>query len=403
MVSAPVMNLCPSRRADGVRTRRVPVSTCFTALITTALSLLVVACGSDSPSGPTSTDLKVSSVSPSSGSTTGGNTITVGGNGFAAGAIVMIGGVAASNVVVSSATSLTAVTAARSTPGAADVAVTSGAKTSTLTNGFTFVAPSGSNRPPVIAGFRSVGSRTNQPSGFADIDETIQVIATVTDSETPNSGLTYEWSGPGSLTPSGTTLTWKIPNSFSTGTPTTVNIGLKVTETFTEGGVTHQQATTGAFPVRVHDSQKEIMDAGEDFLVLFSDSTKTTDQVLHNFSTTCDGGKGRTNEAADTDRNRATYTQNFAASRVARRPPVTFNFVRLGCFPQGRQQPNTDACSSYTVHWEVTYKSDGKKEIADGIDYVSAVLENDRWLLCHSDFIGTVTNPLTGAMRMLTW
>ena len=377
-------------------------NTCFAALIATALSLFIVACG-DSPSSPTSADLKVSSVAPSTGSTTGGNAVTVTGSGFAADATVMIGGVAATNVVVSSATSLTAVTGARTAPGAAEVTVTSGGKTSGLANGFTFVAPTGSNRAPVIASFRSVGSRTNQPSGFADIDETIQVIATVTDSETPNSGLTYEWSGPGVLTPSGTTLTWKIPSSFSTGTPTTVNIGLKVTETFTEGSVTHQQSTTGAFPVRVHDSQKEIMDAGEDFLVLFSDSTKTTDQVLHNFSTTCDGGKGRTNEAADTDRNRATYTQNFAASRVTRRPPATFNFVRLGCFPQGRQQPNTDGCSSYTVHWEVTYKSDGKKEIADGTDYVSAVLENDRWLLCHSDFIGTVTNPLTGAIRMLSW
>ena len=55
------------------------------------------------------------------------------------------------------------------------------------------------------------------------------------------------------------------------------------------------------------------------------------------------------------------------------------------------------------MHWEVTYKSDGKKETADGIDYVSAVLENDRWLLCHSDFIGTATTTLTGETRSLTW
>ena len=397
------MNIRRSRSADGAGLRRVPLSTCIAALFTVCFSLLVIACGSDSPSSPTSTTLKVSSISPATGSTTGGNAVTITGSGFAADATVMIGGVAATNVVVSGSTSITAVTGVRSAAGAAEVTVTSGGKTASLSNGFTFVAPSGTNRPPVISGFRSVGSRNNQPSGFADIDETIQVIATVTDSETPNSGLTYEWSAPGILTPSGTTLTWKIPTSFPTGTPTTVNVGLKVTETFTENGVTHQQATTGAFPVRVHDSQKEIMDAGEDVLVLFSDSTKTTDQVLHNFSTTCDGGKGRSNEAADTDRNRALFTQNFAASRVTRRPPVTFNFVRLGCFPAGRAQPNTDACSSYTVHWEVTYKSDGHKETADGIDYVSAVLENDRWLLCHSDFIGTVTNPLTGAVRTLTW
>lgn len=378
---------------------RVPAAAACAAV----LSVVLTACGSSSPSGPSGGSLKVSSVAPSSGSTTGGNSVVITGSGFSSDATVSVGGVAATDVVVSGTTSISAVIGARATAGAGDVSVSSGGKSATLTGGFTFVAPSGSNRPPAITAFRSVGSRTNQPSGFADVDETVQVIATVTDNETSNANLTYDWSGPGALTPSGTTLTWKIPSSFSEGVPTTATIGLKVTEKFAEGGVTHQQSTTGSFPVRVHDSQKEIMDAGEDFLLLFSDSTKTTDQVLHNFSTTCDGGKGRANEAFDTDRNRRDVVENFAAARVTRRPPVTFNFVRQGCYPAGRFQPNTDACSSYTVHWEVTYKSDGHREITDGIDYVSAVLENDRWLLCHSDFIGTARNALTGQVQSVAW
>ena len=373
------------------------------AALVAVIPFLVVACGSDSPSGPTGSALKVTSVSPTSGSTTGGNSITISGTGFASDATVSVGGVPASGVVVSGSTSITAVTGLRTTAGAAEISVTTGGKTSTLANAFTFVAPSGANRAPVISAFRSIGSRNNQPSGFADIDETVQVLATVTDSETSNAALTYEWTGPGTLTPSGPTLTWKIPSSISGGTPATVTVGLKVTEKFTEGGVTHTQSTSGSFPVRVHDSQNEILSAGTDFLLLFSDSTKSTNEVLHNFSTSCDGGKGRTNEANDTDQNRRLFLQNFAAARVVRRPPATFNFVHQGCFPSGRQQPNTDACSAYTVHWEVTYKSDGKKETADGIDYVSAVLENDRWLLCHSDFIGTATTTLTGETRSLTW
>ena len=367
------------------------------------LPFLMVACGSDSPSGPTSSTPKVSSVSPSSGSTTGSTSITISGTGFASDATVSVGGVPATGVVVSGSTSITAVTGIRATAGAGDVTVTTGGKTSTLSNGFTFVAPSGANRPPVIGAFRSIGSRNNQPSGFADIDETVQVLATVTDSETSNASLTYAWTAPGTLTPSGPTLTWKVPGSISGGTPATVSVGLTVTEKFTEGSVTHTQSTSGSFPVRVHDSQKEIMDAGEEFLLLFSDSTKSTNEVLRSFSTTCDGGKGRLNEANDVDRNRAQYIQNFAAARAVRRPPATFNFVRQGCFPAGRQQPNTDACSSYTVHWEVTSRSTGRKETTDGIDYVSAVLENDRWLLCHSDFVGTVTNTLTGEVRSITW
>jgi hypothetical protein len=382
--------------------RRQPARRLLLVLLA-AVPLVSAACGSKSTTGPTSSGPRVLSVTPSSGSTSGGTAVTIAGTGFSDDATVTIGGVAATGIVVSGSTSITATTGARTASGAAEVVVTTGGKTASLPNAFTFVAPSGANRPPVVSGFRSIGSRTNQPSGFADLDETVQITPTVNDAETTNAALTFEWSGPGLLTASGSTLMWKIPSSLPSGTPATVPIGLTVTERFVEGGVTHQQSTAATFPVRVHDSQKEILDAGEDFLMLFSDSSKTTDQVLHNFSTTCDGGKGRAAEAADTDRNRAQFIQNYSAARVVRRPPATFNFVRQGCFPAGRLQPGTDACASFAVHWEVTYRSDGRREIADGIDYVSAVLENDRWLLCHSDFIGTVTNPVTLQKRSVIW
>lgn len=372
------------------------------ALVAT-LPFLVAACGKDSPSGPTSSAPKVSSVSPSSGSTTGGNSITIAGTGFGSDATVSIGGVPATSVIVAGSTSITAITGARSTAGAAEVTVTTGGKASTLSNGFTFVTPTGANRPPVISAFRSIGSRNNQPSGFGDIDETVQVLATVTDSETANASLTYEWTAPGTLTPSGPTLTWKIPSSLSGGTPGTVTVGLKVSEKFAEGGVTHTQSTSDSFAMRVHDSQKEIGDAGQDFLVLFSDSKYTADQVLHNFSTTCDSGRGRTNEASDVNKNRSEGTQNAAAARITLRPPVTFNFRGSCVLPDGRVQRNVDACATYTAHWEFTLRSDGTKDITDGVDYVSAVFENDRWLLCHSDFIGKTVKGLTGEIRSVTW
>lgn len=373
------------------------------ASLIVVLCLVAAACGSDSPSSPTQSSVKVSAVSPTSGSTTGGNSVTITGTGFSSDATVTIGGVVATGVVVSGTTSINAVTGVRMTAGAAEVTVTSGGKMSTLSNAFTFVAPSGANRPPVISAFRSVGSRNNQPSGFADIDETVQVLATVTDSETSNASLTYEWTGPGSLAPSGPTLTWKIPNAIAGGTPSTVTIGLKVTETFTEGGVVHMQSTSGTFPLRVHDSQKEVTDAGQDFLLLFSDSKYTTDQVLHNFSTTCDSGRGRSAEAVDVDRNRREGTQDAAAARITPRPPATFSFKGNCVLPDGRVQRNIDACISYNAHWEYRLKSNGSKDITDGVDYVSAVLENDRWLLCHSDFIGSSRNTLTGEIRSLAW
>ena len=82
----------------------------------------------------------VTSISPVSGPTTGGTTVTIRGSGFVAGATVSVGGVAATGVVVADATSLTAVTGAHPT-GPADVTVTiPGPLSGTLVQGF-FYAP----------------------------------------------------------------------------------------------------------------------------------------------------------------------------------------------------------------------------------------------------------------------
>ena len=70
--------------------------------------------------------------------------------------------------------------------------------------------------------------------------------------------------------------------------------------------------------------------------------------------------------------------------------------------PDGRVQANVDACSSHTVHWEINQIPGGQRVITDGIDYVSSVLENNQWRLCHSDFIGSSRNGLTRVESMFT-
>jgi hypothetical protein len=369
-----------------------------------ALALAAGGCG-DSSTAPTPTGLSISAISPSAGSTKGGTAVSITGSGFSSGATVTIGGIAASVVAVQGSQAITATTPASSAAGAVDVMVTSGGRTATLTRGFTFVAPSGANQAPVIVSIRSTGSgsRTNQPSGFADLDEAVTLVATVTDVETPASALTYAWSGPGAFSGSGATVSWRVPATVSP-TPSTVPVVLTVTELFTEGGVGHTNTVSRTFAVDVHDSQKEILDMGEDFLTLFSNSEVPTDQVLHSFSTTCDDGSGRAAEKRDVDRNRRDFVQDFSKARVTRRPPVTFNFSGYCASPNGPRR--ADACSMFTVHWEVTNKNPpdtGKREIADGTDYVTAVLEGNRWFLCHSDFRGTVTNPTTGLTRHVIW
>jgi acid phosphatase len=83
----------------------------------------------------------VNSITPNSGTTAGGTSVSISGSQFSAGATVRIGGLPATNVVVTNSTTITAKTPAHSA-GLANVVVTnSDGQSGTLTNGFTFVTP----------------------------------------------------------------------------------------------------------------------------------------------------------------------------------------------------------------------------------------------------------------------
>lgn len=105
----------------------------------------------------------ITAVSPNSGSTSGGLTVTISGTNFVAGATVQFGGTAASNVSVTSPTTLTAVTPAR-TAGSVTVTVTNPSSLSgELANGFTYVAPS---TTPSVS---SVSPNTGPTSGGTNV------------------------------------------------------------------------------------------------------------------------------------------------------------------------------------------------------------------------------------------
>jgi len=89
----------------------------------------------------------VTGISPPVGPTSGGTAVTITGTGFASGATVTIGGVAATNIVVGSATSITATTGPHAL-GSGDIVVTNvDAQAATLAGGFTYRAPSVAARP----------------------------------------------------------------------------------------------------------------------------------------------------------------------------------------------------------------------------------------------------------------
>ena len=105
----------------------------------------------------------ITSVSPTTGGTLGGLTVTVNGSGLTGASSVTFGPTAATSVVVNSAgTSLTATTP-EGLAGPVDVAVTTAGGTSTLANGFTYTLA------PYVSVEETVGPTAGGPVGL-DVD-----------------------------------------------------------------------------------------------------------------------------------------------------------------------------------------------------------------------------------------
>ena len=335
-----------------------------------------------SPTGPSGT-LKVNSVVPATGSTAGGTSIVITGNGFAAGATVTVGGTAAANVVVSSATEIRAVTPAHAA-GAAAVIVSVAGEAATLASGFMYTAPSAPNAPPVITALSGRGSKPNEPASFVDLGETITLTATVTDAETPGSQLVYEWTAPQS-TLTGTCASVSFLATQGIPAPSDLPVTLTVVEKYqgtdpNGAPAPKENRVTSTLTLHVHDSVREVGDLALDFLFLFSTSSVSPENVVHNFSTTCDGGRGRADELADVTANRAKFIINSAQiSRIS----LTVNFGGICTL---KNPHNADACVTYNAKWVSTVIATGQQETVDGIELVTGVYENHKWFLCHSEY-----------------
>jgi hypothetical protein len=116
----------------------------------------------------------VSGVNPTSGPAAGGTSITISGTGFAAGATVTLGGAAATSVVVSNSTTITATTPAHAA-GIVDVVVTnSNGQSGGKLNAFTYDAPPGGETVLLADDFNDASLNTskwlanNLFSGFTD-------------------------------------------------------------------------------------------------------------------------------------------------------------------------------------------------------------------------------------------
>ncbi len=250
------------------------------------------------------------------------------------------------------------------------------------------------NNPPVIDSITVQGTRANEPSGFADVGESVQVAAKVHDDETPLDQLDYQWSAPtGTFTGSGASVVWQAPASATT--PADVAITLKVVEKYGFPGVppafSHEVIATAT--VSLHDSVKEVGDMARQFLLDFSDSTITdVPYIMRNFDPSCTGTADETSQVSDNRRKFRIVRWNIG------QPTVKIPFGNSFCAIPGRTQRG-DACSATSVHWESNVLADGHFQIADGTDWIAAYYRPvlRAWKLCDSQFTGTCTDVTTGA------
>ena len=342
---------------------------------------LAVACGGSSPGpGPIPTIPSVLSVSPNSGTTLGGTAITVTGANFAAGIQVTVGGAAATNVIVTSSTTLTATTPTRPA-GTVEVTVTLEGQSGSLPAAFTYIAPSQvTNEPPVIQSITARGVKPNEPQNFADLSEEIVVTGTATDAEATPDRLVYEWSGTdGTFSGTGPSVKWTAPASGAT--PFVANLKLTVVVRFqtTDGSglpITFEHRVEKTFAVKVHDSIREVGGMATLFLENFSKSSVAPAVVMQDFLVGCYGTAEELQDVID-NRNEFTITSSNVGPAA-----VTLNFGGK-CAYLNR---SGDACSNSSVRWSSIEKETGKTGTAEGIDQVAAVYRNARWWLCDSKF-----------------
>jgi len=249
------------------------------------------------------------------------------------------------------------------------------------------------NAVPVVESITIQGRRAGQPARFADLQETIDVRATVTDAETPVGELTYQWSATaGSFSGTGSTVTWTAPDSATT--PGTVTITLKVVENYGHPGQAkiYSHEVTRTQTLALHNSADEIAKMAVAFLTKFSQPQAIKDwrDVMQDFDVqggTCPDPDQIESERGDVERHYQNYVMNSYSIGAAN---VSVAF-RAGCDVPGRTVRPGDACAAVPVIWNST-GPDGTGTTS-GMDYISAAYSASasRWWLCSSDYIPATT------------
>ena len=365
-----------------------------------AAGVLMAGCPG-SPTNPSSATPRITGVSPASGTTFGGTVVSIIGSNLGVNTRVTFGGTAATDLTVVDTSTVTVKTPIHAT-GTVDVAASNGGAAGTLRSAFQFVAPSVSNTPPTVT-LIAKGTRTNEPSGYANIDESLQLQATVVDAESSASAFTFDWSAEaGVVSGTGAATTFQAPH-----TAARPSIRVTVTENYSTPDanglpIANRHVVSASTFVDVHDELAEIGTMARTFLVKFSQSNVSPTDVMVDFKDGCGlGGTGKIDEYNQTVNNRLNYR---IVDYTVGQPRVTVGFKGVSPF----RARKGDAYAAVDVRWlsQCLVSGAGCTTVGgtredSGVDWLTSEYDSAtrRWWLCDSDFQGTAGTTLT--MRYL--
>lgn len=233
--------------------------------------------------------------------------------------------------------------------------------------------PTPPNAPPVITSLTPSSPRS-------EAGQTVELVATIEDRETPTDRLTFAWSADkGTFEGQGARVTWRAPATEPT--PAAYDLTLTVIERYVAILEDHTSAekenrVSAEVTIHVNDSPGEVRDLALLFLSDFSNSSVSADRAVRNFSSNC---PGKDDELSDIQVNRQVFVILSSQFSIAN---LSFNGDR------------TRADIAAPCEFTSRARDTGRQGTARGTCLLTAVYEAWHWWLCDSRFSGTA-DPLS--------
>jgi hypothetical protein len=240
------------------------------------------------------------------------------------------------------------------------------------------------NQPPVISAVVAGADRVE-----AGTD--VEVVATVTDVETPVEQLTYTWStmpAGGAFTGTGSRVRWRAPSAATS--PDTYQFVVTVSEQYTSQGQPQTNTVTSTSSgTHYNDSVVEITGIAAQFYKDFGTYSVSAAECVRNFSNSCSGKAEELRDIRD-NRNRTDF--RIVGSTLLGSPAVSIGSQRVTAEYRQRCQ------------FEDVEIRTGRRYRVEGGCFLTAVYENWRWWLCESHFEEpiVVSGPFSTRMPLLT-